>query len=189
MQPSLIDLVAGAWYDFVDIAKPATEWLVEALKNEDIAGEQQPDAASHPSYFYTRSAPIDFRPTQYYERARGPATPESESSDADDKKYRRKTRPSYVYFMSCGEGDSRRVKIGYSHDPKRRARKLQTGNPEIISLIAVVEAGNAVSAKQFERHLHARYKNQRVSGEWFKFKPIHLRYVIDYARENAPIGA
>lgn len=68
-----------------------------------------------------------------------------------------------VYFIrSTGFGD---VKIGTSADPRARLRDLQTGNAEELSLIRVIDGGEAE-----ERWLHDRFREHRVRGEWFTFR-------------------
>jgi len=69
-----------------------------------------------------------------------------------------------VYFIrSAGFGA---VKIGTAANPMARLRDLQTGNAEELSLIRVIDGGEAE-----ERWLHARFCDCRVRGEWFTFHP------------------
>lgn len=69
-----------------------------------------------------------------------------------------------VYFIrSAGFGV---VKIGTAANPSARLRSLQTGNAEELSLIRVIDGGEAE-----ERWLHDRFQQHRVRGEWFTFHP------------------
>lgn len=65
-----------------------------------------------------------------------------------------------IYFIRSGKY----VKIGYSKNPKKRLDELQTGNPEKLKLIAVMQ-GNL----QTEKSLHDLYSNKRIRGEWFRY--------------------
>src|SRR4051812_36646270 len=76
-----------------------------------------------------------------------------------------------VYF---GSGKtSRAVKIGYTEgEPERRLRALQTGSPERLELVAVVDAD-----REFEQGLHHHLRAHRNHGEWFAPVPEVLEIV------------
>ena len=72
----------------------------------------------------------------------------------------------YLYCISDGS----LCKFGYSVDPQRRLRSLQTGSSSQLSLvhsIAVLEDQGRV----LERTFHREYAYRRVRGEWFSCTP------------------
>lgn len=71
----------------------------------------------------------------------------------------------YVYLMQSGS--STRYKIGRTaRDPRKRSPELQTGNPEAINLIDVIEC---FDSKGLEKALHRAYRHYQMpdSQEWF----------------------
>lgn len=66
-----------------------------------------------------------------------------------------------IYFIQCKNF----VKIGYSRDPNKRLKKLQTGNPVKMKIIATLPG-----AYKTEDGLHEAYRKLKVRGEWFKYK-------------------
>ncbi len=72
-----------------------------------------------------------------------------------------------VYFK-IREGDSTKIKIGYTADRRggtKRRRELQTGSPEL--LVDYVEPlwGHT---KQTEKYFHAFLKKWHIRGDWFR---------------------
>lgn len=57
-------------------------------------------------------------------------------------------------------GTASRVKIGKSRQPRKRLAALQTGSPEQLSLLLVIDGDH-------EHHLHGRFAHLRLTGEWF----------------------
>lgn len=55
-------------------------------------------------------------------------------------------------------------KIGVSKDPKKRAKELQTGNSEIIEVVAEFPTEKAYL---IETILHNRYSYLNEHGEWY----------------------
>lgn len=68
-----------------------------------------------------------------------------------------------VYVYLIGNLEYGFVKIGYSNDPNKRLKSLQTGCPFDISILDVFEGGPDV-----EKSLHKRYRRYSTRGEWFK---------------------
>lgn len=68
--------------------------------------------------------------------------------------------PGYVYCIVHHE--RRAAKIGYSADPYRRFKQLQTGSPDMLTLFDKLPGDTALEAA-FHRHLADR----RLHGEWF----------------------
>lgn len=71
--------------------------------------------------------------------------------------------PYYVYVISDGEF----VKIGYSKNPKKRLKAVQSGNPRQLKLAAKKEVQGRRRAKALEKSLHKQYGCHRKAGEWF----------------------
>lgn len=70
----------------------------------------------------------------------------------------------YLYVLYDGSY----YKIGVSNDPYKRRNTCQTGNPNFIELIAVVNCLNSQYARWLESHLHSYFCRYRKRGEWFR---------------------
>ena len=66
-----------------------------------------------------------------------------------------------VYFLYAKK--ARRIKIGYSDNPKKRICSIQTASPESLILLAVLGG-----KRELEQAIHLRFHYLRESGEWFK---------------------
>ena len=64
-----------------------------------------------------------------------------------------------IYFVRSGQY----IKIGISEAPRRRIASMQTGNPEEIEVLAIIEGGAALEAE-----LHRRFAAFHRRGEWFQ---------------------
>lgn len=80
---------------------------------------------------------------------------------------------SGVYLVQAHP--SGRVKIGYSANVDRRLRSLQTGSPEQLKLVSVLDLDRAG-----ENEIHKRFMHLRVHGEWFE--PEVLDLLDEYPR-------
>ena len=60
-------------------------------------------------------------------------------------------------------------KIGKSNNPKNREKTLQAEKPT-YELIKIFN-------KNWETHLHKKYKQQRLRGEWFNLSKIQIEYI------------
>ena len=69
--------------------------------------------------------------------------------------------PSYVYFIVL---DSKKVKIGFARDPRRRLKELKAGMPGKTVLYYATSGDRAR-----EVELHKLFFEERLSGEWFIF--------------------
>jgi len=85
---------------------------------------------------------------------------------------------SYIYVI-C-EKDKSPVKIGFSVDPHKRLKQLQTGHPSILTLHHFEEVEDG-SVKVLERIIHKENKHNRVSGEWFNLTPEEAIFEIKHA--------
>jgi predicted GIY-YIG superfamily endonuclease len=74
----------------------------------------------------------------------------------------------YVYFIQSGDSKKRNpVKIGVARNPERRLAALQTGNPEELKLLVVIECDSRTEAYAIESHLHKTLAKRNIRGEWF----------------------
>lgn len=67
-----------------------------------------------------------------------------------------------VYMIRAGVNGP--MKIGKADDPMHRVRNLQCGCWERLSLVRVFEGD-----LDQERHLHVRFKDLHIMGDWFHF--------------------
>ena len=56
-------------------------------------------------------------------------------------------------------------KIGYSNNPNKRLKEVQTGCPYRLEILATFD-GNIPTEKQ----LHEKYKEYNINGEWFRIE-------------------
>jgi len=75
-----------------------------------------------------------------------------------------------IYFAQSGTDGP--VKIGCADDIRKRMRALQTGNPDGITLLAVIPGGLPE-----ERKLHLQFAHLRQRGEWFIASPALRRFI------------
>lgn len=78
----------------------------------------------------------------------------------------------YVYFIICKY--SMFIKIGYSDDPYRRLKQLQTGCPHRLELVKLIIGGYTQ-----EQELHDFYSKLRVTSslEWFCYSDEMRNYI------------
>lgn len=65
-----------------------------------------------------------------------------------------------IYVIGSAKGP---VKIGISCNPLMRMRQLQTSTPDKLAVLAFVSG-----TYDHEKALHAFYKRERLTGEWFR---------------------
>jgi hypothetical protein len=92
---------------------------------------------------------------------------------------------SGVYFVQAGSSCGP-IKIGFSDDVGKRVAGLQTGNPELLTLLLVVPG-----TMETESSLHNRFASARIrqSGEWFRptrqlLEFVNLRELEDKKRSR-----
>lgn len=85
---------------------------------------------------------------------------------------------SGVYFIQGGEG---LIKIGTTHNIKKRFSGLQTANPTPLALIGFIEThlGSKIESK-----LHTRFYDLRVRGEWFTPHTRLVEFIYNFGRLN-----
>lgn len=83
----------------------------------------------------------------------------------------------YVYVIINSTKDI--CKIGYSKNPYRRLSDVQVGNHLKLRLYLVFKGGHDT-----EKRLHAKYRNYRMNGEWFRFEGDLKNNLLKIKREN-----
>lgn len=83
----------------------------------------------------------------------------------------------YTYLLRMG--DSNKVKIGASDDPKSRVKNMQTACPEDLKLIAIIQG-------DCEGLLHAALDDYRIRGEWFRIDADAIKIIVDTIPSLAP---
>lgn len=89
-------------------------------------------------------------------------------------------RRGWVYCIR--DDASEAVKIGFSNNPARRFKQIQTANPNRLRFVAAMEAVEA-----FEQFLHWSHRARRMSGEWFDDRDAGVSSV--FAAMALPEGA
>jgi hypothetical protein len=68
----------------------------------------------------------------------------------------------YIYFIA--EGHTGAIKIGVTNAPAQRLSTMQVGNSRKLRVLGLILNGD-------EQAWHRRFRDQRMSGEWFKRTP------------------
>lgn len=90
--------------------------------------------------------------------------------------------PYYGYIYVIGAAENKPpYKIGYSADPKRRLRDLQTASPVKLKLYYIAHLRK--KTKKSEKLIHKQLGEFRIRGEWFN---VDLSHVIDVVRLMYP---
>lgn len=84
---------------------------------------------------------------------------------------------NYIYIISNGEA----FKVGFSKDPKRRVKQLQTGNPKKLELMYFVEI-EVAPVKILEDIVHRYLKFNHLTGEWFKADFEKIKTELDFVK-------
>lgn len=101
-----------------------------------------------------------------------------------------KAPQGWVYLISDGGWA---YKIGWARNPEKRLAFLQTGHPEKLRIVAVIDG-----SREKERELHELFAASRIRGEWFVQDRELTGYFEDhgnvcicpgYRRKNAPVDA
>jgi hypothetical protein len=69
-----------------------------------------------------------------------------------------------VYFVQAVDDPDGLIKIGYTQNVGGRLRDHQISSPVILGALGVLVDAHPGA----ERRLHARFRDQRVRGEWFR---------------------
>ncbi len=87
---------------------------------------------------------------------------------------------SGVYIIKVQ--NSKKYKIGFTQNIKKRMKQFSTGNPCNLKLLYFVET---LDYKSLEKDLHKEFKDCRVKGEWFNFEENDLREVEVFLKNIA----
>lgn len=79
----------------------------------------------------------------------------------DQEKMHLAAEVGWVYFIQAGKNGA--VKIGWTRQPDRRFRALQTSQHSQLRFLGVIPGDRTL-----ERQLHQRFAVHRMKGEWFK---------------------
>lgn len=71
-----------------------------------------------------------------------------------------------IYCVQAGN-DYSRVKVGFSVDPQRRLRELQTGQSSKMHFVRLVAGPKAA-----EEDFHYKFKDKQISNEWYLSEPF-----------------
>jgi hypothetical protein len=91
-------------------------------------------------------------------------------------------KKGYVYLLlMVDEYGNELHKIGISKNhPELRVKQLQTGNPNVISLLKYYES---INYKKVEKLLHARFKRTLAENEWFNLTNEQVLKFLDICKE------
>lgn len=87
-------------------------------------------------------------------------------------------KSSVVYFI--GNEFHKFVKIGYSDNPSKILKSLQTGCPFPIDILKVIGTD---TPKGLEAQLHKKFRKQRCQGEWFTLEG----QLAEIVKSNTPL--
>ena len=83
----------------------------------------------------------------------------------------------YLYCISSGD----LCKFGFSGEPLKRLRALQTGSGTALKLVHSVRVEDAGLIREYERVLHREIGlHRRVRGEWFAIDPLTARDLLTW---------
>lgn len=90
----------------------------------------------------------------------------------------------YTYFIFQKDTNNgiiqNQCKIGSTkHDPYSRAKDLQTGNPNPLT---VYKSYHTIYYKEWESYLHFIFKIVNIQGEWFKLSTKQIDQIYDQYR-------
>ena len=86
--------------------------------------------------------------------------------------------PMILYLLRSGNY----TKIGVAKSISNRIKMLQTGNPDIITLVYERKCANEQDARAIETLLHNKYKNKQVRAEWFLLSEEDIIQIINIVK-------
>ena len=78
--------------------------------------------------------------------------------------------PTQYIYVICEGSDSEIVKIGFSRDPDKRLKQLQTGHSAPLVLFHKEEVHDE-KVRALERVIHRTLSHKKAIGEWFNLAP------------------
>lgn len=85
----------------------------------------------------------------------------------------------FMFIYVIGNNENRQ-KIGFTNNPLRRLKTLQTGNPDKLYLHHFVEIPDE-KKRIFERKIHSEISYKRITGEWFNISAEDAKLALDHA--------
>ncbi len=82
----------------------------------------------------------------------------------------------YIYCISDG---IELCKFGFSNNPDKRLKALQTGNPNKLKIIEKILVEED-KVRNLEKQLHKDYAHKRVNGEWFRVTPEEGKDILGW---------
>ena len=90
-----------------------------------------------------------------------------------------------VYFFGT---DFDRVKIGISESNLyRRQMDIQTGCPDPIKLLGIIQCKNRAEMRHYETELQAQFQGYNTIGEWFRLVPEISAYIEEFTESGKDI--
>lgn len=86
-------------------------------------------------------------------------------SDAAARLVATAERAGWIYFIQAGYSGS--IKIGWSTNPRKRFKALQTGQSATLRLLGLLPGD-----KEAEALFHERFADAAIRGEWFNRNKI-----------------
>lgn len=84
---------------------------------------------------------------------------------------------SYIYII----GTEEQIKIGFSKQPEKRLKELQTGNEKKLQLFYKEEIQDS-KVRIVEKLIHRDLRRYHKSGEWFTMKPEDAISTLQFAK-------
>lgn len=142
------------------------DWV--PVKSEYLSGATslRSIAASHgisPAGILKRARRDSWGPRGVVERKPVVLVPESAKREGP--------KPGFVYVVYIDTGLERLYKVGLSENFRDRMSSHQTSSPFELCVACAYFTGDM---RGEERHLHTRFEDQRVRGEWFRLSHADL---------------
>lgn len=87
---------------------------------------------------------------------------------------------NYSYLYAIADHTNQLIKLGYAQNPQQRCAQLQTGNPNVLSVIWSTAIDQS-RARIVEQKIHREYNHKRVRGEWFRMSAAEAEQVLAHA--------
>lgn len=88
--------------------------------------------------------------------------------------------PTKFIYVICEGKDAESVKIGFSVNPEKRVRQLQTGHASPL-VVFYKEEIEASKVRALEKIVHRLLSHHRQRGEWFSLAPTDAVLEIKHA--------
>lgn len=81
-----------------------------------------------------------------------------------------------IYLIRCSEENDILYKIGFSINPHKRRKTLETGNPNDLE---VIDEFFTNYDRKLETAIHNRFRSKKIRREWFKLDDNDIRNFKD----------